>query len=396
MTIPSDLFAKSSEQLGYHPFTQPSGILSQAFRDPFGNYRSGCLYCGFCTRYGCEVDAKSSAQTTWLPVALKTGRYEVRLGSHVTKINLGPGGLATGVTYVDEQGQEHVQPADIVLVTGFTFANVKALLVSRSGDHPNGIGNDRGLVGKNYTYQNWHGIATGVFPGQKFNRFMGNTSTIKVIYDFNGDNFDHSGLGFVGGSSLFGVPGERDPHTSAGSYPVASDKKKLGARLEGIPQGVGCDRRHHDAGESLPYEDQFLDLDPIYKDAWGMPLLRITFDWHDNDYKMNHFIREKAKGIMQQMGPSIASYDEHLSPYDIHKYKSTHPTGGVIMGTDPGNSVTNKYGQVWDTPNVFVTGACLFPQNPGANPTGTIMAVTYLAGDAIRDKYLKNPGQIIG
>ncbi len=65
------------------------------------------------------------------------------------------------------------------------------------------------------------------------------------------------------------------------------------------------------------------------------------------------------------------------------------------MGTDPGNSVTNKYGQVWDTPNVFVTGAALFPQNPGANPTGTVCALAYMTGDAIREKYCQDPNRII-
>ncbi len=62
---------------------------------------------------------------------------------------------------------------------------------------------------------------------------------------------------------------------------------------------------------------------------------------------------------------------------------------------DPGDSVTNKYGQVWDTPNVFVTGAALYPQNPGANPTETLLALAYMAGDAIRDRYFRNPNQLL-
>jgi gluconate 2-dehydrogenase alpha chain len=84
-----------------------------------------------------------------------------------------------------------------------------------------------------------------------------------------------------------------------------------------------------------------------------------------------------------------------LQPYVYYKYQSTHQTGGAIMGSDPSNSVTNKYGQVWDTPNVFVTGAALYPQNPGANPTGTLCPLAYMAGDAIRDKYLKDPNKLI-
>src|SRR5581483_4279100 len=89
VTIPSDMFAQAAKELGYHPFPYPAGITSQAYRDRFGNYRSGCLYCGFCTRFGCEVDAKSSPITTHIPVALKTGLYEIRPYCKVTGINVG-------------------------------------------------------------------------------------------------------------------------------------------------------------------------------------------------------------------------------------------------------------------------------------------------------------------
>lgn len=94
------------------------------------------------------------------------------------------------------------------------------------------------------------------------------------------------------------------------------------------------------------------------------------------------------------MNPDRLAFTEELSPYNIHAYQSTHSTG-AIMGTDPGNSVTNKYGQVWDTPNVFVTGAALYPQNPGMNPTGTLLALAYLTGDAIREIYLEDSGRIM-
>src|SRR5205085_6466479 len=117
VTIPSLMFAKSASEMGLHPFPYPSGITSQAYRDRFGNYRSGCLYCGFCTRYGCEVDAKSSSLTTHLPVALKTGRYEIRSNSRVLRINTNADGLATGVTYIDPHGVEQEQPAEMVLLS---------------------------------------------------------------------------------------------------------------------------------------------------------------------------------------------------------------------------------------------------------------------------------------
>ena len=149
-------------------------------------------------------------------------------------------------------------------------------------------------------------------------------------------------------------------------------------------------------GEIQAYDDQYLDLDPNYKDAWGQPLLRITYDFHENEYKLYAYLAERCKEIMQAMNPTRMTSSTQLSPYNVHQYQSTHCTGGAIMGDSPANSVTTKYGQVWDTPNVFVTGAALYPQNPGANPTETLLALAYMAGDAIRDNYFKNPGEIIG
>lgn len=398
VTIPSRMFADACQSLGYHPFPQPAGIASQAYQDRFGNLHSGCLYCGFCTRFGCEVDAKSEPINTHIPPALATGRYEIRPNSKVIGINVGVDGLATGITYIDAQGQEQEQPADIVLVSGFTLTNVRMLLISRSDAHPNGVGNDQNLVGKNYTYQHWHGVSTGKFPGRRFNLYMGNTSTQNVIFDFQADVFDHSNLDFVGGAMLFSTLGERDPNTSADDLPLkGTDKKSWGKDWkEDLKANWDSVATIVMQGESLPYEDQFLDLDPKYTAADGKPLLRLTFDWHGNDYAMYKFIASKADEIMKTMGPEEMHTTEELDPHNIHKYQSTHPTGGASMGTDPGNSVTNKYGQVWDTPNVFVTGAALYPQNPGVNPTGTLLALAYMAAEAIRDKYVKETNHIIG
>jgi gluconate 2-dehydrogenase alpha chain len=111
---------------------------------------------------------------------------------------------------------------------------------------------------------------------------------------------------------------------------------------------------------------------------------------------MWRYVAARAKEIMARMSPSrIVSTQDELGPYNIHDYQSTHPTGGCIMGTDPSSSVTNTYGQVWDTPNVFVTGAALFPQNAGANPTGTIGALTYRMADALRERYFDHPNELL-
>jgi gluconate 2-dehydrogenase alpha chain len=389
-------FASACTELGLHPFTQPSAITSQAWTDPYGNHRGGCLYCGFCTRFGCEVDAKASPLNTHLPIALNSKNYEVRAHAKVLRIETGTGGLATGVTYVDARGEKHFQPADVVVVSAFTLENNRLLLLSRSKAHPDGIGNDRGRVGKNYTYQIYPAPVTGLWEGKKLNMYMGNTCTIKIIYDYNADTFDHSDLSFIGGSQLYSEPCEREPVNSVGDTKDKKGRSWGSEWKDEIRTGWDSQASIVTEGESLPYLDQFVDLDPNYVDKWGQPLLRISFDWHQNQRDLWRFVAERALEIMQAMNPSkIVDFKPEIPAYNIEKYQSTHPTGGCIMGTSPEHSVTNSYGQVWDTPNVFVTGAALFPQNPGANPTGTVGAVTYRTAEAMSDRYFKRPEELL-
>jgi gluconate 2-dehydrogenase alpha chain len=143
------------------------------------------------------------------------------------------------------------------------------------------------------------------------------------------------------------------------------------------------------------YRDVYLDLDPTYKDRFNRPLVRITMDFHDNEIKQNKFLTDKFAEIFQAMGAKQVHKEYRKAPYDITKYQTTHLCGGAIMGTDPGTSALNRYLQSWDVPNLFVLGASAFPQNAGYNPTGTVAALAYWAADAIRSKYLKNPGQLI-
>jgi gluconate 2-dehydrogenase alpha chain len=215
--------------LGYHPFPQPASILSQAYRDLSGRTRAGCMYCGYCTRFGCHVDAKSSALTAHIPLALESRRYTVRANSTVIGINVADNGLATGVTFIDAAGRQHEQPADIVVLSAFTLSNVRLLLLSKSDQHPGGVGNNRGMVGKNYTYQISKAPVTGLFAGRRFNQFMGNGCVLNVIYDLYGDNFDHSNLDFIGGARIQCGGGERDPLTSVDDVPFDNGAGDNGA-----------------------------------------------------------------------------------------------------------------------------------------------------------------------
>ena len=249
----------------------------------------------------------------------------MRTHAKVLRIESGKDGLATGVTYVDAHGNEHFQPAETVIVSAFTLENNRMLLLSRSKQHPGGIGNDRGRVGKNYTYQIYPAPVTGLWEGEKLNMYMGNTCTIKIIYDYNADNFDHSDLDFIGGSQLYSEPCEREPVNSVNGL---KDKKG---------RAWGADwkneiRKNWDSyaqivteGESLPYVDQFVDLDPNYTDKWGNPLLRISFDWHDNQRALWRFVAKKALAIMKEMNPTKIVDFKPGDPGLQHREVPVHP-----------------------------------------------------------------------
>ncbi len=148
----------------------------------------------------------------------------------------------------------------------------------------------------------------------------------------------------------------------------------------------------------MAHRNNYLSLDPTYKDVFGRPLLRLTFDFPDNDKRMSTFLTDRAEEIARAIATEHGGQvhrSEISDTYSIVPYQTTHNTGGAIMGADPRTSVVNKYLQSWDVPNLFVQGACTFPQNAGYNPTDTVGALAYHSVRALIGQYLKRPGPLV-
>jgi gluconate 2-dehydrogenase alpha chain len=148
-------------------------------------------------------------------------------------------------------------------------------------------------------------------------------------------------------------------------------------------------------GGCCSYRDAYCDLDPTYTDRFSRKLMRITFDFHENELKMSQYLTDRLAEIAQKMGPRQADKKPRTGHYDVTTYQTTHTCGGAIMGTDPKSSALNRYLQSWDVSNLFVMGATAFPQNAGYNPTDTVGALAYWATDAIVNQYLKSPGPLV-
>jgi gluconate 2-dehydrogenase alpha chain len=137
-----------------------------------------------------------------------------------------------------------------------------------------------------------------------------------------------------------------------------------------------------------------MDLDPVYKDRFGDPLLRLTIDWNDNERKMVDFMIPKVVELARVMGATEVIPPRPLGHYATTRYQTTHVQGGTIMAASPENGVLNPYLQHWQYSNLFVLGASAFPQQGSANPTATLLALVSRTADAVVDRYLKKSGPL--
>ena len=387
------LFRKAASSLGYHPFPQPSSNLSQPYTNPEGLKLNACVFCGFCERFACEHYAKSVPQTVILPVLLADPNFELRTGCQVQRINLDSTKKhATGVTYIDAVGREFEQPASLVITAAFAINNIRMLLLSGIGA-PYDPATGQGVVGRNYAYQTMSAVASFFGDDIIVNPFMASGASGTLINDFAGDNFDHGGLGFIGGSFIGAV--------NTGGRPIEYHPVPPGTPSWGKAWKQAVVKHYNHTvmlglhGSSVSQRQNYCDLDPTYKDAWGQPVLRITFDFPPNDIKMAAFVTAKAVEIGKAMGAKQVVGSPRKGPYTVTQYQTTHNTGGTVMGDNPRTSVVNRYLQSWDVPNLFVIGASNYPQNASWNPTGTLGALTYWAIDALKNKYLKSPGRLV-
>lgn len=392
-TLNTSMFAEVARKMGYHPFPNPSAAASGPWTNPYGAQIAPCNYCGFCSDYFCLNFSKASPQTTILDALKRMPNFSYRVNARVLRVDLhADRKTAKGVTYVDEKGQEIFQPARIVILASFQYNNVRLMLLSGIGT-PYDPQAGTGVVGRNYAFLS-NGNATLFFKDKTFNPFAAAGPTGQMFNDFAPGNFDAAPFGFIGGAKIQSAQSTGAPIGTA--LPAGTPRWGAGWK-KGIKDWYGHSMRVSITTTCMSYRGNYLDLDPTYKDRWGQPLLRMTFDWKQNELKLQQFLRTKVLGIVTELNPD--SYSESFlkpdSHWDTTAYVSTHNVGGAVTGATPRDSALNRYLQSWDAHNVFVPGGNAFPQNFQSNPTGMIGALTYFSVRQIVDQYLKNPGPLV-
>jgi len=347
------------------------------------NGRPACHYCEQCQR-GCFTASYFNSPSVTLPDAARTGRFTLVSDAVVSHLAMADSGKASGVVFIDRSTRaEREARGRVVVLAASALESTRILLNSRSRRFPDGVGASSGTLGRylmdHFTVES----ASGIIPSLKSPRRepIGRPMGFMIPKYVNADA-RFSDKRFLRGYYLAG-DSRQDLYTYA--YGMRGFGHELRRKIrEEIPYMFTI----YAQGEPLPRYENYVALDPQLKDAWGVPTLRFHASYGENEHIM-------AKAMSDRLGEIVDSLKlENRSPIPQRLSifgKNIHEAGTARMGDDPKKSVVNRFNQVHDAPNVFVTDAACFVTQGCYEPTLTIMALSARAADYIASDYLRNP-----
>ena len=332
--------------------------------------RTNCQYRNKCW-LGCPFGGYFSTQSSTLPAAMKTGKLTLRPWSIVTKILYDKDKKrATGVEVLDaETNQTYTYQAKIVFLNASALNSAWVLMNSATDIWPEGLGSSSGELGHNVMDHHLDVGANGKAEGYEDKYYYGRRANGIYIPQYRnlfGDKRDYlRGFGYQGRASRQEWSREIAELNIGGEY-----KDTLSEPGEWT-MGIGG------FGEILPYHENKITLSKTVKDKWGLPVLEFDCEWKENEKKMRVDMMNDAVEMLEAAGLK----DVKPRDGDGTIGRGIHEMGTARMGKDPKTSVLNKWNQVWDAPNLFVTdGACMTSANC-VNPSLTYMALTARAAE---------------
>lgn len=334
------------------------------------NGRGSCQYRNLCSR-GCPFGAYFSTQSSTLPAAVATGNLTLRPFSIVNRILYDKNKKrASGVLVIDAETNQTIEyKAKVVFVCASTLASAFILLNSVDESFPDGIGNTSGQLGHNLMDHHFRCGASAKVEGYEDKYYYGrrpNGIYIPRFRNLFGDKRDYiRGFGYQGGASREGWAREI-PELNIGA-----EFKDALCEPGQWTMGMGA------FGEMLPYYENRVFIDKSKKDKWGQPVLAIDCEIKENEKKMRVDMINDAAEMLEVAGfKTINTYDAGSFPG-----MAIHEMGTARMGRDPKTSVLNRWNQMHDVPNVFVTDGSCMTSAACQNPSLTYMALTARAAD---------------
>jgi choline dehydrogenase-like flavoprotein len=364
------LFERAAKKLGLHPYPAPMAILSRPYQG-----RSACAHCGMCESFGCEMRAKSSTLVSVIPVAEKTGRCEIRPNSYVRKIETDAQGRVTGVVYFDAGRREIFQRAKAVMLCANGVESTRLLLMSKSKRFPDGLANSSGLVGRYLMWDNGAEVM-GLFE-HPLNEYK-SIQVTRVLHDYYRADAKR---GFYGGG---GLAARFDYYpASFALHGMPPDAPKWGAEYKKmLSEYFTHTMTVLSHASSLAMYKNSISLDPDIKDAWGLPAVRVTYDYHPDDVATLKWLTDRQIEILDAAGAKKTWTTGYALENNM---PSRHLMGTCRMGNDPKHSVVDRYNRAHDVPNLWIVDGSSFVTAARQQPTATIQALAYRAADhAIR------------
>jgi len=328
-----------------------------------------CQYRDKCW-FGCPFGGYFSTQSVTLPAAMKTGNLTLRPWSIVTKIIYDKDKKrATGVEVLDaETMKTYEYTAKVIFLNASTLNSAWILMNSATDVWPDGLGSSSGELGHNLMDHHLGVWAGGTVDGYLDKYVYGRRANgiyIPRYRNFFGDKRDYlRGFGYQGGAG-------RDRGAEIAEFTIGKDLKEALCEPGKWNFSVGG------FGEILPYHENKVTLDKSRKDKWGLNVLSIDCELKDNELKMRKDMLNDAREMLEAMGVRNVHGDDG-NPYPG---RGIHEMGTARMGASPKTSVLNKWNQVWDAPNVYVTDGSFMTSAACQNPSLTYMAFTARAAD---------------
>lgn len=371
----NSMMKAAANRLGYTADAEPYAIITRPH-----NGRAPCHYCGRCGQ-GCDVGAKFTAVGTLLPAAARTGKMTLIPNAIVREVTVDSQGRASGVSYVDRYTfQEKTVRGRYVVLSASAIETARILLNSKSSRHPDGLANSSGQVGK-HLLEDISCSVQGHLPKLAGRPVVNEDSYQQTVLVHPFANLDEKTrskdylrryiIRFNGGFTMGGAPGA---HPNYGPAVKLSAREAYGTHVNAT--GAGC---------GLEHPDNFVDIDPAVKDAWGIPAVRIHLKHGPNQEAMVKDMVRRGMEVIEAAGGEVTSYtpDPSIPGADIHEQ------GTCRMGDDPKKFVTNRWGQCHDVPNLVLADGSIHCTSGITNPTLTILAMSMRNGTYFSEEVRK-------
>lgn len=340
--------------------------------------RGRCQQRNLCQR-GCPYGGYFSSNSSTIPWAMRSGKLTLRPNSVVHSIIFDDKkNKATGVRVIDANTRQMTEYyARVIFVNAACLNTNLILLNSISSRFPNGLGNDNGLLGKYVAFHNFRTTISAEYEGFQDMTTDGIRPNGSYIPRFRNVFKQETDFlrGYAAGFSASRMT-NNDTSGIGETLKASLAQKKYGNWRVGS----------HMMGETIPKETNYVALDSTQKDAWGIPLLKVSVGYDDNDEKMIKDFHEQMTEMLTLAGfTNIQTHDVPTKAPGL----DIHEMGGVRMGKDPKTSMLNKWNQFHNCKNVFVTDGACMTTNSTQNPSLTFMAITARAANYAANEFRK-------